>query len=137
MADEEPGMPMRTAEIKAPETPPIQMASRRMKEVSEESPKVTGSRRAMPSVAERPGMAPKTMPRLTMAKINSRLTGFKQIRSAAKYASTKSHLPYSNRLPVGRLIWKPKTNMAYRPNVTAREISAATRGFTVVVPFRS
>ena len=137
MAEEEPGMPMRTAEMKAPETPPIQMARSRMKEVSEERPKVTGRRRAIPKVAERPGIAPKTMPRLTMAKISRRLIGLRQMSKAARYASICFSFLYSKRTPVGRLTWNPKTNIAYKPAVTRIAMMAAVRGLTSVSPLRS
>ena len=70
--------------MKEPETPPIQIARSRMKEVSVESPNVTGSRRAIPSVALRPGIAPKTIPRQTMANIIKRFRGFKQSNNADK-----------------------------------------------------
>lgn len=59
IAEEEPGIPISTAEIKVPDTPPIQIASSSTNEVSVERPKVTGSSRAIPSVAESPGIAPK------------------------------------------------------------------------------
>ena len=87
MAEEEPGMPMSTAEIKVPDTPPIQMASSMTKEVSVERPKVMGSSRAMPRVADKPGIAPKTMPSATMAKISSRFSGFMQTSKAERYAA--------------------------------------------------
>ena len=78
MADEEPGIPIRTAEMKVPETPPIQIASSRTKDVVVEIPNVIGRRRAIPRVAESPGMAPKTIPRATIAMIRIKLTGCKQ-----------------------------------------------------------
>ena len=46
MEEDDPGIPIRTAEMKDPETPPIQIASSRIKEVSVESPNVTGRRSA-------------------------------------------------------------------------------------------
>ena len=85
MAEEEPGIPIKTAEIKEPDTPPIQMASSSTKLVSVERPKVTGSSSAIPSVAERPGIAPSTMPRATMAKMSRRLMGFKHTSRAEPY----------------------------------------------------
>ena len=84
MAEEEPGMPMSTAEMKVPDTPPIQMASSITKDVSVERPKVMGSSSAIPSVAESPGMAPKMMPTVTMAKIRIRFSGFRQMSSAER-----------------------------------------------------
>ena len=85
MEEEDPGMPISTAEMKEPETPPIQIASSRIKEVSVERPKVTGRRSAMPSVALSPGIAPKTMPRHTIPKIIRRLRGLRQSIRADKY----------------------------------------------------
>ena len=87
MEEEAPGMPIRTAEMNVPDTPPIHTASSRMKEVSLARPKVTGSSSAMANVAERPGMAPKTMPMQTMAKISSRFSGCRQVSSALKYSA--------------------------------------------------
>ena len=46
MEEDDPGIPIRTAEMKDPETPPIQIASSKIKEVSVESPNVTGRRSA-------------------------------------------------------------------------------------------
>lgn len=57
------------------------------KEVSVERPKVMGSSRAMPRVADKPGIAPKTMPNATMAKISSRFSGFMQTSKAERYAA--------------------------------------------------
>ena len=86
IAEEEPGIPISTAEIKVPDTPPIQIASSSTNEVSVERPKVTGSKSAIPSVAESPGIAPNTMPRQTIAMISSRLIGCKPV--------SYTHLPW-------------------------------------------
>ena len=114
IADDDPGIPISTAEMNVPETPPIQMASSRTKDVSVERPKVTGSKRAMPRVAESPGMAPNTMPRETMAIISSRLIGCRQTINALKYSVIYPvpPYPYSNSRPAGSFTWKPNTNMA-------------------------
>ena len=84
MEEDDPGIPIRTAEMKDPETPPIQIASSKIKEVSVESPNVTGRRSAIPKVALSPGIAPNTIPRHTMPKIIKRLRGFKQSNNADK-----------------------------------------------------
>lgn len=86
IAEDDPGIPMSTAEMNVPETPPIQMASSSTKDVSVERPKVTGSKRAMPRVAESPGMAPNTIPRETIATISSRLAGCRQTINALTYS---------------------------------------------------
>ena len=84
IADDEPGIPIRTAEMKVPETPPIHIARSNTKEVVVERPKVIGSKRAIPSVAERPGIAPNTIPRETIAMMRMRFTGFRQTSIALK-----------------------------------------------------
>ena len=114
IADDDPGIPMSTAEMNVPETPPIQMASSSTKDVSVERPKVTGSKRAMPRVAESPGMAPNTIPRETMAIISSRLIGCRQTINALIYSVIYPvpPYPYSNSRPAGSFTWKPNTNMA-------------------------
>ena len=84
MTEEEPGIPMRTAEMKVPETPPIQIARSSTKDVVEERPKVIGRSRAIPRVAESPGIAPKTIPKDTMAMMRIRFTGLRQTRMAFK-----------------------------------------------------
>ena len=82
IAEEDPGIPIKTAEIKVPDTPPIQMARSNTKEVSVERPNVIGSNKAIPRVAESPGIAPNTIPNETMAMINRKLTGCRQISNA-------------------------------------------------------
>ena len=107
IAEEEPGIPISTAEIKVPDTPPIQIASSSTNEVSVERPKVTGSSRAIPSVAESPGIAPNTIPRDTIATIRRRLIGSRHVINALMYSLILSFPPYSNRIPAGSLFWKP------------------------------
>ena len=84
MAEEEPGIPIRTAEINVPDTPPIQIAKSNTKDVVVESPKVIGNKRAIPSVAESPGIAPNTIPRETIAIMRMRFTGLRQTSIAFK-----------------------------------------------------
>ena len=126
-------MPIRTAEMKEPETPPIQIASSSTKLVSVERPKVTGSSNAMPNVALRPGIAPKTMPSATIAKMSTRLMGLRQISRAEPYRARFDiccPLPYLKMMPAGSLTWKPNTNIAYKPAVTSTEMSTALTGLT-------
>ena len=85
MDEEDPGMPIRTAEINEPDTPPIQIASNRINDVSVDSPNVTGRSSAIPSVAERPGIAPNTIPRHTIPNISRRLIGLRHIISCERY----------------------------------------------------
>ena len=76
--------PLFMSEMKVPETPPIHIARSNTKEVVVERPKVIGSKRAIPSVAERPGIAPNTIPRETIAMMRMRFTGFRQTSIALK-----------------------------------------------------
>ena len=80
----EPGMPISTAEINVPDTPPIHIASNTMNEVVVDSPNVTGSSSEIPSVALSPGIAPKIMPTITTPVIRRRLSGCKQVASPAR-----------------------------------------------------
>jgi hypothetical protein len=106
MAEDDPGIPIRTADINVPDTPPIHMASRMIKEVSVDSPNVIGSSNAIPSVADNPGMAPKMIPKVTTPMIRIRLIGCRhKSRADKKYSIIPP--PYPKIMPSGSLILKP------------------------------
>ena len=75
MEELEPGIPISTAEIKVPDTPPIHMAKSTIKEVCVDSPKVTGSSNEIPRVADSPGIAPKIIPTTETPVIRRRFSG--------------------------------------------------------------
>ena len=113
----EPGMPMSTAAMKEPDTPPTYMATSMEKLSSVLRAKVMGRIRVMPRPPERPGMAPRIQPTTPQTSIIRKFMGWSRISNASGIAAIISVflLSYgilipsrSQTEPEGNGMWKPR-----------------------------
>ena len=86
----EPGMPISTAAMKEPETPPTYMATSMLKLRCVSRAKVIGSIRVMPRPPDSPGIAPRMQPITAQISIMIKFMGWNKMPKAAGIAPIMS-----------------------------------------------